>query len=162
DVEGEIRLATAYLGPDGSCHRLGPLGVHVRCGQDLYALSDGPVPDVAPDRRANADLNHTRGIDQTLLDGVIEEGAMSVLLPEGVGPGVHMGIEMHESKRALSFRYRAQQGKRDRMVAAEGDQMPAFRGLGLDELEAAQRITQRDLEIADVGEGLGGRIAPIQ
>src|SRR6266496_5045345 len=99
----------------------------VLCSHDLHALADGPVPDIATDGRADADLDHARGIDQTLLDGIEEDRAMTVFLAEGIGPGIDMGIEMDEAHRPMPFGERAQQRQRDRMIAAQGEQMLALR-----------------------------------
>ncbi len=49
-------------------------------------------------RRADADLDHAARFDQAFLDGVKEHRAVGERLTEIVGPGVDMGIEMHERR----------------------------------------------------------------
>jgi hypothetical protein len=112
-------------------------------------------------RRADADLDGLAGIDQPLLDGVAKHRAMGKRLAEILGPRVHMGIEMDQRHRPLPGLERAQQGQRDGVIAAEGNEMAVACRLALDQGEACRHVGKRQVEVAAVGEGELQGIAPI-
>src|SRR6516164_7872125 len=70
---------------------------------------------------------------------------------ETLGPSIDVTIEMHEPKRACAPGQRTQKGERDRVVAAEGDEVTERCRLFLDLGERALDVTVRDTEIADIG-----------
>src|SRR6202007_146178 len=81
-------------------HSLGAIFMHFLRGDDGNALLDGPVEHLVLDRRSDADLDNAAGVDETLLDRVIDHGSVRVGLAEAVGPSIDVRIEMHERKRA--------------------------------------------------------------
>src|SRR5271165_1594869 len=86
---------------------------------------------------------------------------------ETLRPGVDVTVEVHQPDRALATGERAQQRQRDRMIAAERDEVPNWCRLLLDLGERALDIAVRDAEVADIGEiklldlGPGGRMVAV-
>ncbi len=66
------------------------------------------------------------------------------------------------ARRAAPLFQRAQQRQRDGVIAAERDQVLDARRRALDQLKAADKIAQRQREIADVGDRQLCRIDPMQ
>ena len=100
---------------------------------DLVAVED---LDAAIVRRmgADADLDRAVGIDDAVLDGAADEGAVVDALAV-VGPGVLMGVELHQGQRSMNGGMRLEQRPGDEMVAAERQQ----EGAGLSRILAASR-----------------------
>ncbi len=96
-------------------------------------------------------------VDEALLDRVIERRAVPETLAEAFRPGVDMRVEMHQRQRPAARAQRTQQPERDRVVAAERDQMVERPRLRLDRRERAADVAMRDREIADIGDVLFGR-----
>ena len=78
---------------------------------------------LAFDRRADADLHHSPRLDQPLLNCVIEHRTMGVDLPEILRPGIDMGIEMDQRRRAVPLRQRAKERQRNAVIAAQRDEV---------------------------------------
>jgi hypothetical protein len=119
---------------------------------DAHALGQGPIVNRLFRRRADADLRHPPGVDQTLADGVVEHRAMAVAQAEAVRPGVHVGVEVDQPEAlAMPRRQGAQQREGDGVVAAQRDQVAMLPGLPLDHPEARLQLAHGNLEVADVG-----------
>ncbi len=100
DVIGEVGRPVAAHNRDGAlCDGSHAQFVHLLGGEDGNALVDRPIPDIALDRGADADLDHPARIDQPLGDGVVEDRAMTIDLAEIVIPGVGVRVEMNEAER---------------------------------------------------------------
>ena len=82
---------------------------------------------------------------------MVEHRAVSVRLPEIVGPGIDVRIEVNQRGRAPPFRQRAQQRKGDAVIAAQGDEVFDLARLFLDQREAGHKVSERDGKVADVG-----------
>src|ERR1019366_4241022 len=96
------------------------------------------------------DLDHSAGIDEVFLDGMIEYRTMRIGLTEIIRPGIDMGVEMNERERALAPRQRPQQGERDAVLSTKRHEVVDGSGLLLDGLQTRWNITERDTEIADI------------
>ena len=135
--------------------------VNLGGGDDGDAAPGRPVVDLAPHRRADADLDHPARLDQPFFDGVVEHRTVAVALSERVGPGIDMGIEVDERCRPVAPAQRAQQRQGDAVVAAQRDQVREPGGGFLDQRQAGRNVPQREAEIADVGERQRRRIDPV-
>ena len=102
-----------------------------------------------------------RGIDEPLLDRVVEHRAVAVALTEGVRPGVDMGVEMDERHRTAPPRHRAQQRQRDRRDRRRARRDARGPRRLLDPREARRDVAEREIEVADVGERQGRGIDPM-
>ena len=71
---------------------------------DRHTLADGPLEDVAVQRRANADLDHMMRVDQAFFDRVIERRAVTPGETKAFGPGVDMPVEMEQPQWAIAAR----------------------------------------------------------
>ena len=136
--------------------------MYVLRGDHLDALRKRPIVHFALQRRADADLNHSSRFDQAFQDRVIKDRAVGISLPEIPRPCVDVRIEVDQRRRALSFRQRSQQGQGHAVIAAQRDEVCDLTGLLLDALQAAGDVSQRDDEVADVGQMPGGWIDPMQ
>src|SRR5215472_1135660 len=145
DIESQIGGADAddLANAPGDGSR--PSLVHVLGSNDRHPLADGPIEDVAVQWGADADLDRVMRIDQPLFDGVVKRRAVAPGEPKAFGPGIDVAVEMNEAERPLAARQGAQQRDRDRVVAAERDQMPQRNRLGLDLGEAALDVAMRDV-----------------
>ena len=76
-------------------------------------------------RSPNTDMQAVLGVEQTLLTGPAERGAVGERGAEVGVPGVQMGVEVQHGDRAVVAVQRAQQRQRDGVVTAEGDQLGA-------------------------------------
>src|ERR1044072_6515427 len=83
--------------------------------------------------------------------------AVTEALTETVRPSIDMRIEMAEPQLAGPRRQCPQQGKGDRMIAAERDEVIDRACLCLDRRQRALDIAVCDLEIADMGDLGSGR-----
>ncbi len=107
--------------------------------------------DGAVHRRADADLYGSPGVNQTFLDGMEKRRAVAETLAEAIGPRIDMRIEMDKCQLAGPLRQCPQQGKGNRMVAAERNEMIDRACLCLDRRQRALDIAMHDPEIADIG-----------
>jgi len=103
------------------------------------------------DRGSDADLNHPPWLYQPLQDRVIKDRAVGKSLPEILGPGIDMGIEMDEGRWTASLRQRAKEREGNAVVTAERNQVLDPSGLLFDLREARRNVTKRDRKVADVG-----------
>ena len=92
-------------------------------GDDGDPLVHGPVPDLALHPAADTDLHHAFWVDQPLVDGDVEIGAVSHRGQEILFPGVHMGVEMDQAQGAVFAGRRPQQGQGYQVISAEGDEI---------------------------------------
>jgi hypothetical protein len=130
-------------------------------GQDCHTASDGPVPHLPLDRRADADLHGSCGIDQPLVDCVVEHGPMRVDLAKIVGPGVHVCVEVNQAQGSpLPLRLGTQQRQRDAMLASQRHQVRKPRRLLLNERQAGRDVAKGDAEVPNIRDGKRGRIDP--
>ena len=112
-------------------------------------------------RRADADLNHLVRHNEALLDGMVEDRGVSVSLPEIVGPGIDVRIEVNKRDRAAPFRQRAKERQRDAVVAAQRDEMLDLLRPLLDQRHAGDQVSEREREVADVGQWQLCRVDPM-
>ncbi len=73
-------------------------------------------------------------------------------LPETVGPGIDVSVEMDERRRAVPVREGAQQRQGDAVVAAERNQVRDLLRLSLDQRHAGRNVAESGGEIADIGD----------
>ncbi len=92
--------------------------MHILGRDRHHAARRSPIMNLARYRRADADLNHLVRDNEALLDGMVENRGVSVSLPEIVGPGIDVRIEVNKRDRAAPFRQRAKERQRDAVVAA--------------------------------------------
>ena len=76
-------------------------------------------------------------------------------LAETIGPGIDVGVEVHQSDRPESLAQSAQQGQGDRMIAADGDQMANRSGLLLDQSQRGFDVTKSEWNSGDADSRLG-------
>src|SRR5262249_3717645 len=103
DIEAEIDRAVADNGADLLGDRGRSLLMYLLRRDDGDALGERPMVHGASERRANADLHHLPRLHQAFLDGVIEDRAMRLCLPEIIRPGVDMRVEVNERDRSIPF-----------------------------------------------------------
>ena len=120
---------------------------------------------LAVQRAAGADVGEGLGVEDALLDGPAERGAVGVLGAEVGVPGVEVRVEVEQRDRAVLLGDRAQQRQRDGVVAAEGHQAGAgaeqLVGRGLDRLDGlvdVERVRGDVAGVRDLGEGEGGGV----
>jgi hypothetical protein len=75
---------------------------------------------------AQAHVHAVVAQEEALLPGSAERGAVCVTLAEVGVPRVEMRVEVHQGKGTVAGRGRAQQGKGDRVIAADGDEVRAL------------------------------------
>ena len=106
---------------------------------------------------ADADLDGVGGVDQTLLGGMIERGAVGVGLAEVLADGVVVGIEVDECDGAVGLGASAQLRQGDGVVAAHGHGDDALLEDGahaiLDDLEGVLDIAGNGARITKVNTG---------
>ena len=123
DIDAEIDRRISHDLTDAPGNGSGFRGVNILGADDHHAARCGPIVNLARHRRSDADLNHSARIDQALLDRMVEHRAVSVRLPETVGPGIDVRIEVNKRGRAPLFRQRAEQRKRDAVITTQGDEV---------------------------------------
>ncbi len=142
----DIKRQIGFPAADGLGDLLRHLGgAHL---MHLVGIEDTePECPLAMECGADADLDRSPRIDDSIADSIVEHGAVIDAVAV-IGLDISMGIEMHQRQGAMHFGMRLQQGIRDEMVAAEGDE---FRPL----LDHGQRM---------VGDRVGNRFlaAPIE
>ena len=152
DIEAQIGRGVADHFADTFGGDLRATLMHRLGEQDRDSAANGPIVHCAVHWRANTDLNGAARIDQTLLDRMEKRRAVPEAQPEALGPGIDMGVEMDERQRAGAHRQRSQQGKGDRMIPAERDEMVDWPRLRLDRRQRTLDIPVRDPEVADIGD----------
>ncbi len=131
-------------------------------GRD-HPEADLGVPDQVlgvVQRAADADVQAAFGVEEALLEGTAERGAVRVGGAEVGVPGVQVGVEVDDRDRAVHRPDRAQQRKRDRVVAAEGEQpgrpLKQAARAALDRGDSLVDVERVDAEVAGVRDLLGG------
>ena len=111
-------------------------------------------------RAADADVQAVLGVEQALLAGPAERGAVGERGAEVGVPGVQVGVEVQHGDRAVVAVQRPQQRQRDGVVAAEGDQLGAavaqLVGGPLDGGDRLGDVERVDRDVARVGHLLRG------
>ena len=106
------------------------------------------------------------GVEQSLLAGSAERGAMGERSAEIGVPGVQVGVEVQHRNWAVVAVQRAQQRQRDGVVAAQGDQLCAavaqLVGGLLDGGDGLGDIERVDRNVAGVGHLLHGERLDVQ
>lgn len=115
---------------------------------------------------ADADLDGVGGVDQALLGGVIERGAVGVGLAEVLVDGVVVGIEVDEGHGAVGLSADAQLRQGDGVVAAHGHGDDALLEDGahaiLDDLEGVLDVARDGAHITKVDAGALIKDADVQ
>ena len=111
-------------------------------------------------RTADADVQAVLRVEQALLAGPAERGAVGERGAEVGVPGVEVGVEVQHGHRAVVAVQRAQQRQRDGVVAAERDSLvpPVAQLVGgaLDRGDRLADVERVDRDVAGVGDLLGG------
>src|SRR5881397_1784497 len=106
-------------------------------------------------RPADAHLDHAAPVDGALLDGAAKRRAVEELAAEVFVPRVGMRVEVHDAERTVAARQRAQDGQRDRVVAAHAHRCRTGLHDGVDPpLDRLERPLDRDrhhVHVAAVG-----------
>src|SRR5690606_15446392 len=166
DVDGDVQRAVADALAELVGDLVGAAPVDVGGGDDAEAhlLVVGEVL-LAVQRAADADVGQGGGVEDALLYGPAERGAVGVLGAEVGVPGVQVRVEVEQRDRAVLLGDRAQQRQRDGVVAAQGHQAGAGAeqvvggGLhGLDGLVDVERVHGDVAAVRDLGEGEGGGV----
>ena len=158
DVEGQ-----EGLGVTDALDDLLDDGLHAQL-VDLVGLDDrvaevGGVGEILGtiEALADADLDGVGGVDQALLGGVIERGAVGVGLAEVLVDGVVVGIEVDEGHGAVGLSAGAQLRQGDGVVAAHGHGDDALLEDGahaiLDDLEGVLDVAGNGAHITKVDAG---------
>jgi hypothetical protein len=117
-------------------------------------------------RAANADVQAVLRVEQTLLAGPPERGAMRERRAEVGVPGVEVSVEMQHGDRAVVAVQRAQQRQCDGVVTAQCDQLRAavaqFVGRSLDSGDRLGDVERVDRDVTGVGNLLDGERLDVQ
>ena len=161
NVEAEVDRRVPYRVANARRHGVRPHLVRLERRNNRHTAPERPIMDLARHRRADSNLDHAARLDEPFLDGVVEHRAMPKRLPETVGPGIDVSIEMEERRRAVPVGQCAQQRQGNAVVAAERNEVLDLVRLSLDQRHAGRNVAESGGEIADVGDFNRGGINPI-
>ena len=122
NIEAEIDRAVPHLLPDVLHERVERLVPTLLSLDHPPALLSAPanVP-VTPASPPQSYLHHPAVVQQAVLPGAPEGGAVSQPLPHHAGRGVAVGVHVDAGERAVVGRGRPQDGVGDQVISAQAD-----------------------------------------